>query len=191
VNWVDPWGLSASDGVSATLENTASVLGIASSLDGGSKIATGLIESGQSLMTAGNKVAWGEPYGQGWKKGMQMLFDGSKTAKVGEAFSNLGKVGKYGGIIGTGLQVVQAEYELRKGNTKYAVGIGGNIVGGQLGAKAGFLFAGAIITATGVGAPVGIAITVIGVGGGAYFGGFIGEKTTKALYDLTDKGLLR
>ena len=66
-------GLSASDGVSKTLENTAFVLGTINSLDGGSKITKGLIESGQSLMKAGNKIAWGNPHGQGWKKGMHNL----------------------------------------------------------------------------------------------------------------------
>ena len=184
VNWIDPWGLSASDGVSKTLGNAAFALGIVSSLDGSSKITKGLIESGQSLMKAGNKIAWGDPHGQGWKKGMQMIFDGSKTAKVGNVFSNLGKVGKYGGTIGTGLQVVQAGYELSKGNTRQALRTGGNIVGGQLGAKVGLAIAGAVITATGVGAPLGIAITIISVGFGSYFGGKVGEQAAGTLYDL-------
>ena len=187
VNWVDPWGLSESDGVSKTLENTAFVLGTINSLDGGSKIATELIKSGQSFMKAGNKIAWGGPYGQGWKNGMKMIFDGSKTTEIGKSFSKLGKMRKYSGVVGTGLQVVQAGYELRKGNTRYAFGIGGNIVGGQLGAKAGLAIAGTVITATGVGAPVGIAITVVAVGGSSYIFGIAGEATIKALYDWSYK----
>ena len=188
VNWVDPWGLSESDGVSKTLENTAFVLGTINSLDGGSKIATELIKSGQSFMKAGNKIAWGDPYGQGWKNGMKMIFDGSKTTEIGKSFSKLGKMGKYSGVVGTGLQVVQAGYELRKGNTRYAFGIGGNIVGGQLGAKAGLAIARTVITATGVGAPVGIAITVVAVGGSSYIFDIAGEATVKALYDWSYKG---
>ena len=184
VNWVDPWGLSASDGVSKTLENTAFVLGTINSLDGGSKIATELIKSGQSFMKAGNKIAWGDPYGQGWKNGMKMIFNGSKTTEIGKTFSKLGKIGKYSGVVGTGLQIVQAGYELSKGNTRQALRTGGNMVGGQLRAKVGLAIAGAVITAPGVGAPLGIAITIISVGFSSYFGGKVGEQAAGTLYDL-------
>ena len=176
MNFIDPWGLSASDGVSKTLENTAFVLGTINSLDGGSKIATELIKSGQSFMKAGNKIAWGDPYGQGWKNGMKMIFNGSKTTEIGKTFSKLGKIGKYSGVVGTGLQIVQAGYELSKGNTRQALRTGGNMVG--------LAIAGAVITATGVGAPLGIAITIISVGFSSYFGGKVGEQAAGTLYDL-------
>ena len=159
-------------------------MGTINSLDGGSKIATQLIKSGQSFMKAGNKIAWGDPYGQGWKNGMKMIFNGSKTTEIGKTFSKLGKIGKYSGVVGTGLQIVQAGYELSKGNTRQALRTGGNMAGGQLGAKVGLAIAGAVITATGVGAPVGIAITIISVGFSSYFGGKVGEHAAGTLYDL-------
>jgi hypothetical protein len=167
VNWVDPWGLTASEKNKNTLKTIidTSLNAMAGTTEGIGELGGRLVETGSKMVTVGNNAWQANPYGAGYSDAVSTIAAGANTRDLGIALQNSAK---YTSLVTNGISGAVLAYQIAKGNEREAFGTAFSWGGSFAGAKAGTAIGGTL------GGPPGAVV-------GGIAGSILGNSGFKAL----------